>query len=144
MKNLMEKVAVGGILAAVFAVVLVIAGIVMAAGGLVLGPFIGIGQGLVAVANSNADLKVWYDNGAHLDLPGDCMGTTNDPFGNLLENSCQAGAKEGIEFWNEMMSYRATRLALMVLVPGVLFAFLANLLAGLIINRSNAAYRGSQ
>jgi hypothetical protein len=144
MKSLMEKAVVGGIVVAILAVVLVIAGIAMGAFGLVLGPFIGIGQGIIAVANSNADLKVWYDNGAHLDLPGDCMGATNDPFGNLLENSCQAGAKEGIDFWNEMMSYRAMRLALMVLIPGVLFAFLANLLAGLIVNRSNAAYRGSQ
>jgi hypothetical protein len=132
MKSLMEKAAVGGMLVAVLAVVLVIAGIVMAAGGLVLGPFIGIGQGIIAVANSNTNLEVWYNSGAHLDLPADCAGTTNDVFGNLIENSCQVGAKEGIEFWNEMMSHRAARLALLALVPGVLIAFLGNLISRLI------------
>jgi hypothetical protein len=144
MKSIVEKAAVGGILGAFIAVGAVLAGILIAACLLVLGPFIGIGEGIIAVANSNANLEVWYNNGAHLDLPSNCAGTTNEIFGNLLENACQVGAKEGIEFWNEMMSNRAARLALLALVPGVLIAFLGNWVSRLIPSRSNAAYRGSQ
>jgi hypothetical protein len=144
MKGLMEKAALGGMILVWIAGILIIAGIMTVVLGFAAGPFIGVGEGIVAVANSNADLEVWYNSGAHLEVPNGCAGETNDPVGNLIENFCRAGAEEGIKVWNETMSNRAMRLALLGLVPGVLIAFLGNWLSRLLPNGSNATYRGSQ
>jgi len=108
MRFLMGILGVAGVIAALLAALFA----AMAIFGLLAGPLFGIAHGVLAVANSTVNLADWYNQGAQIALTGNCLDMGDDALGNLFNNTCQIGEVQGIEFWNEAMSYRAARIVL--------------------------------
>ncbi len=92
--------------------------------GLVVGPFVGIGHGILVVVDSNVDLVDWYNHGARIaDSPaGTCsvVQVGNDRSGDIFCNSINLSASHAIEFWNQAMVDRSTRLGLLVVLVALI------------------------
>lgn len=116
MRSVMEKLGFAGIAAALLALLL---GIIVVAGavggallGFILGPFIGIVEGVLAVANSNVNLTDWYNHGAQITTMDSCVDPGSDIVTNIFGKACHVGAAQGVEYWNQALSYRAVRIVL--------------------------------
>jgi hypothetical protein len=127
MKNLWrDKKDIGmliGFVAAFIAVLIALLTVGVGIMGLVVGPFVGIGHGILEVVDSNVDLVDWYNHGARIaDSPaGACsvVGVSNDVVGNIFCNSINLSASNAIEYWNQAMAYRSARLGLLVVLAAL-------------------------